>query len=103
MTHENKVANQTKGANQPKEANNPNVTTKCLSIIEYKGNAIYELVKTIPIGEDRTTESPGKTLESYISMLNDWNCECTLSDADEQWEVAQDGEQNTDTGVEIFG
>jgi hypothetical protein len=62
----------------------------------YKGDAIYEFAKAIPVGEDETAESPGKTLESYISMLDDWDRERTLSDADEQQEEAQEEEPNSD-------
>ena len=40
-------------------------------------------------------EAPGKTLESYISMLNDWDRECTLSEADEQREEAQNEKNNS--------
>jgi len=65
------------------------VTTKCLNIVEqyrtgdiYKGDAIYEFIKAIPTGETETAKSPGKTLKSYISMLDNWDCERTLSEAD---------------------
>ena len=87
MTHENKAAD------QPEEAGNPTgtVAAKCIDIVKQywaetisKGDAIYEFAKAIPVGEDGTTEAPGKTLESYISMLNDWDCEHTLSKADKQ-------------------
>ena len=78
MTHGNKAAD------QPEEVGVTTVTVmaKCLDIIDqyrtggiYKGDAIYKFTKTIPVREDETSESPGKTLESYISMLNDWDRE----------------------------
>ena len=87
MTHENEAAD------QPEEVGDTSVTVtaRCLNIVEqyharsiHKGDAIYEFTKAIPVGEDETAESPGKTLESYISMLNDWDCKHTLSDIDKQ-------------------
>jgi len=87
MTHENEAAE------QPEEVGDTSatVTARCLDVVKqyragslYRGDAIYEFAKTIPVGEDETAESPGKTLESYISMLDDWDRERTLSDADEQ-------------------
>jgi hypothetical protein len=99
MTHENE-------ANQPEKDGDMTVTvtTKCLNIIEeywagiiFKGDTIYEFAKAIPVGEDVSTESPGKTLESYISMLDDWDRECTISDADEHREEAQDEKHNSNT------
>jgi hypothetical protein len=93
MTHENETTD------QPKEASGTatTITTKCLDVVEQyragtisKGNAIYEFTKTIPIGEVGAADSAGKTLESYVSMLEDWDRERTLSDADEQREEGQD-------------
>jgi len=102
MTHENEATD------QPEEevgVTTVTVTAKCLDIVEqyrasnmYKGDTIYEFAKTIPIGEDETAESPGKTLECYISMLDDWDRERTLSDADEQQEEAQEEELCTEAG-----
>jgi len=76
MTHENEPAEQSGEVGVTMVT----VTTKCLGIVEqyqagniYKGDAIYEFAKAIPVGEDETAESPGKTLESYISMLDDWD------------------------------
>jgi hypothetical protein len=78
------------------------VATHCLSIVDQyrggtvsKGNAIYEFTKTIPVEETETEESSGKTLESYVAMLDDWDRERTLSDADEQREGAEN-EPSTD-------
>jgi hypothetical protein len=100
MTHENEAAE------QPEEevgVTTVTVTTKCLDIVEqyrtgniYKGDAIYEFAKAIPVGEDESAESPGKTLESYISMLDDWDRERTLSDADEQHEEVREEEPDGD-------
>jgi hypothetical protein len=76
MTHE------TEAVNKITEIRDPTAATVCLNIIEqyqagnlYKGDAIYEFTKATPAGENETKESPGKTLESYISMLNDWDGE----------------------------
>jgi hypothetical protein len=102
MTHENEAAD------QPEEAGNPTgaVATRCIDIVEQyraetisKGDAIYEFAKAIPVGEDGTTEAPGKTLESYISMLDDWDRERTLSEADERREEAQNEESDPDAGI----
>jgi hypothetical protein len=83
MTHENEAANQPEGDGDMTVT----VTTKCLNVIEqyqagiiYNGDAIYEFAKAIPVGEDVSAESPRKTLKSYITMLDDWDCECTISD-----------------------
>ena len=101
MTHENRAAD------QPEEARNPTgtVAARCINIVEQyraetisKGDAIYEFAKAIPAGEDGTTEAPGKTLESYISMLDDWDHERTLSETDEQREEAQNEENNSGAG-----
>src|ERR1700733_5589509 len=101
MTHENEAAD------QPEEVSDTSVTVtaRCLDIVEqyragsiFRGDAIYEFAKTIPVGEDETAESPGKTLESYISMLDNWDRERTLSDADEQREEAQEGEHDSNAG-----
>ncbi|KIM83253.1 hypothetical protein PILCRDRAFT_7213 [Piloderma croceum F 1598] len=100
MTHEN----ENEAAGQPKEVcDTPvTVTAKCLNIVEryragtiYKGDTIYEFAKTIPAEEDGATESPGKTLQAYISMLDDWDHEHTLSNMDEHREEAQE-EPSTD-------
>jgi hypothetical protein len=74
MTHDNEAMD------QPEEVGVTMVTVmmKCLNIIEQyqagnilKGDAIYEFAKAIPVGEDGTTKSPGKTLKSHISMLDE--------------------------------
>jgi hypothetical protein len=98
MTHENEAAEQSGEAG----VTTVTVTTKCLDIVNkyragniHKGDAIYEFARAIPVGEDETAESPGKTLASYISMLDNWDRERTLSDADEQQEEAQEEEPNT--------
>ena len=87
MTHETEVADQIE------EIGDTSIASICLNVVEqyqagniYKGDAIYEFTKTIPAGEDETEESPGKTLKSYVSMLDDWDRERTLSDADKQRE-----------------
>jgi hypothetical protein len=99
MTHENEAAD------QPEEVGDTSVTVtaRCLDIVEqyragsiFRGDAIYGFAKTIPVGEDETAESPGKTLESYISMLDNWDREWTLSYADEQQDEAQEEEPNTE-------
>ena len=97
MTHE------TEASEQPEDNGGTNtVATQCLSIVDQycggivtKGDAIYEFAKAIPVGETEAEESPGKTLESYVAMLDDWNRERTLSDVDEQREGAQN-EPRTD-------
>jgi hypothetical protein len=101
MTHENETVNQPEGDGDTTVT----VTTKCLDIVEqyragiiYKGDAIYEFAKAIPVGEDVSEESPGKTLESYIAMLDDWDRECTISDADEHREEAQDEKHSSNAG-----
>jgi hypothetical protein len=77
--------------NEPEGVASPSIATQCLNVIDRyrteqtsKGDAIYKLVQTIPAGEDETTESPAKTLESYISMLDDWDRERTLSEGGQQ-------------------
>jgi hypothetical protein len=101
MTHENETANQLEGDGDTAVT----VTTKCLDIVEqyragiiYKGDAIYGFAKAIPVGEDVSEESPGKTLESYIAMLDDWDRECTISDANEHREEAQDEKHSSNAG-----
>jgi hypothetical protein len=56
------------------------VSSQCLDLVEQyrsnqttKGETIYKLVQTIPPGEAEAAESPQQTLESYISMLDDWD------------------------------
>jgi hypothetical protein len=85
ITHENEAPE------QPEEAGGASsVAMQCLDIVDRyragtysKGDAIYEFTEAIPIGEIESTESPAKTLESYVAMLDDWDRERTLSDADE--------------------
>jgi hypothetical protein len=78
-------------ANQPEGVKVSSITSKCLNIVEryhaehiQKEDTILKLTKTIPAEETGTAESVGKTLESYVSMLEDWDRKCTLSDANEQ-------------------
>jgi hypothetical protein len=78
-------------ANQPKGVKVSPIASKCLDVVKryraehiQKGDAILELTKAIPVDEAETAESVGKTLESYVSMLEDWDRKCTLSDANEQ-------------------
>jgi hypothetical protein len=85
MSHDNGAAS------QPEGVEIPTVTSECLSIIDryraeqiQKGDAIYELTQTIPDEEIGATESVGKTLGFYVVMLDDWDRERTLSDADER-------------------
>ena len=77
---------------------------QCLDVVDRyragnisKGDAIYEFTETIPIGENGSAEPPAKTLESYVTMLDDWDRERTLSDADERREGTQH-EQDTVVG-----
>jgi hypothetical protein len=83
MSHKDEVSE------QPKGVASTLVQSTCLNVVEQyrqgqisKGNAIYEFTKASPTGEAGTSESPGQTLKSYISMLNDWDREQTLSDTD---------------------
>ena len=76
-------------AEQPKGVEPMMVQSTYLGIIEQfhqgqlsKGNAIYKFTKSITPGETESAESVGKTLESYVTMLNDWNQERMLSIAD---------------------
>jgi hypothetical protein len=96
MTHE------IEAAELPEGDEISSIAAKCLDVVEQyrrgntsKGDAIYEFTKTIPTGETETTEPPGKTLVSYVSMLDDWDREHTISDADERREGAGD-EPGTD-------
>ena len=80
MTHEDETSD------QPEGVESTSVPSRCLDAVEQyrmsKGDAIYEFTKTIPADTTETAESPGKTLESYISMLDNWDHERTLSDTD---------------------
>jgi hypothetical protein len=83
MTHENEESEQPKGDAAT------SVQMKYLNVVEqyWKGhhskrNAIYEFTKTITPGEGDAVESIGKTLKSYIAMLDDCDQERTLSDTD---------------------
>ena len=74
-------------ANEPEGVTSPTIVTQCLDVINQyrtgqttKGDVVYKLVQTIPSGEDGTAESPGKTLGSYLSMLDDWDRKRMLSD-----------------------
>ena len=86
ITHENEVTE------QPEEIGGTvdSITIQCLNAIDQyrvgnisKGDTIYEFTKMIPAGENELTKPPAKTLESYVTMLNDWDQEQTLSDADQ--------------------
>jgi hypothetical protein len=85
MTHE------AEAVELPEGGEHATIATICLEIVKQyrggnicKGDAIYEFTKTIPDGETDAAESPGKTLESYIAMLDNWDRERTLSDTDER-------------------
>ena len=89
-------------ANQPEGVEVSPITSKCLDVVERyraehirKGDAILELTKTIPVDEAETAESVGKTLESYVSMLEDWDRKHTLSDANEQDEHEEEPPERT--------
>jgi len=69
---------------KPKQQNNlrlvvvqtqllPNASALLINIAKgsiSKGDAIYKFTKAIPVRETKAEKSPGKTLESYIAMLN---------------------------------
>ena len=91
MTYENEMTD------LPEGAGDTAISSMCLDIIEQyqsdrisKGDPIYEFTKTIPSGEIQAEESPGKTLKSYLSMLNDWDYKRTLSNADERRDMEWD-------------
>jgi hypothetical protein len=95
MAHDN----ENEAVGQPEEVSDASitVTTKCLNVVDQyravnicKGDAIYEFSKAIPAGEAGAAESPGKTLQAYIVMLDNWDHERTLSDTDEHQEEAQE-------------
>jgi hypothetical protein len=78
-------------ANEPEGVASSSIATQCLDVIDQyrtekmsKGDAIYKLVQTIPTEEDGASESLGKTLGSYVSMLDDWDRERTLSEGEER-------------------
>jgi len=98
ITHENQETELPEGADGTADS----ITMRCLDVVDQyragnisKGDAIYEFTKTIPTGENESAEPPAKTLESYVTMLDDWDRERTLSDADERREGAQE-EPDTD-------
>jgi hypothetical protein len=69
----------------------PSVATDCLNIIENyrsgritKGEAVLDLTKTIPPETTGTGEPTAQTLQSYVGMLDDWDRERTLSEAEER-------------------
>ena len=75
---------------EPKGVEVSSVTTSCLNIVKQyhegkirKGDAIYEFTKTMPAGEIETAEPIGKTLKSYVSMLDDWDRERMRSGREE--------------------
>lgn len=66
--------------------NLPNASASSINIVGESSTkeTLYEFTKAIPVRETETEESPGKTLESYVAMLDNWDQEQILSDADEQ-------------------
>jgi hypothetical protein len=68
--------------------NLPNASASSINITGGSSTkeTLYEFTKAISVRETETEESPGKTLESYVAMLDNWDQEQTLSDADEQRE-----------------
>jgi hypothetical protein len=92
MTHENETAD------LPEGVGSTAISSACLNIVEQycvdrtsKGDAVYELTKAIPSGETQAEESPGKTFESYLSMLDNWDYECIFSDSNERRNMERDG------------
>ena len=92
ITHDNEATEQTEEIGGAADS----ITIRCLDVVDLyragnisKGDAIYEFTKTIPDGENESTEPPAKTLKSYVTMLDDWDQERTLSDADEHREGAR--------------
>jgi hypothetical protein len=93
--------------NEPEGVTSPTIATQCLDVINQyrtgqtsKGDAVYKLIQTIPSGEDGTAESPGKTLGSYLSMLDDWDRERTLSNGGEQRSEERANTEPYDEGYE---
>jgi hypothetical protein len=81
------MSHEVETSNAPEGVTGSLIASQCLDIINQyrseqmsKGDAIFKIVQAIPSGEDETMESPGKTLRSYISMLNDWDRDQTLSE-----------------------
>ena len=58
------------------------LSTNIVRVQLKRGLQFSNLSKPIPAEQTGTSESPGKTLESYIAMLDDWDHERTLSDTD---------------------
>jgi hypothetical protein len=84
MNHKNEATGQSEGVW------NSEVSAKCLAVIEqYSRRPKLQrrrdtwITQTIPTDETEAAEPPGKTIESYIAMLDDWDREWTLSDTDE--------------------
>ena len=76
ITHDNEATEQTEEIGGAADL----ITIRCLDVVDLyragnisKGDAIYEFTKTIPDGENESTEPPAKTLESYVTMLDDWD------------------------------
>ena len=81
------MSHETKTDHDPEGVMSLSVSVRCLDIVEQyhtnqasKGETIYRLVETIPSDETEAVEPLGQTLESYISMLDDWDRDHTLSD-----------------------
>ena len=75
----------------PEGVTSLSISVCCLNIVEqYRTNqaskekTIYRLVKTIPSDETEAAKLLGQTLESHISMLDNWDWDHTLSDDGEQ-------------------
>jgi len=76
MNHENEAVG------QPEEVENSEVSTKCLTVVKQyctnqisKGDTICKITQTILTDETEAMEPPGKTVKSYVTMLNDWDWE----------------------------
>ena len=85
------MSHETETDHDPEGVTSPSISVRCLDIVEQyrtnqasKGETIYRLVETIPSDETEAAEPLGQTLESYVSMLDDWDRDHTLSDDGEQ-------------------
>ena len=81
------MSHETETDHDPEGVTSLSVSVCCLNIVKQyctnqasKGETIYRLVETIPSDETEAMEPLGQTLESYVSMLNDWDWDHTLSD-----------------------
>ena len=66
MNHVNEAAG------QPEGVQNSEFNAKCLANQISRGDMILEITQTIPTDETEAVEPPGKTIISYLAMLNDW-------------------------------